>query len=93
MELTVVADREFGEEVVPADGIEFLRCTFSGTTLLFAGDANFTLPECTGSFSIALGGAAATTMNQLALLHGCGHAGFVEGLFTRVRQPFSGTVN
>lgn len=91
--LTIIEGREFGREVIPADGFEFLRCTFDGTVLLFRGERNFTLPESGGDFEIALDGNALVVMNQLALLHGMGLNDFVEGLFDRVRQPFRGAVN
>jgi hypothetical protein len=87
VELTIVEGREFGAEVVPADGLEFSRCRFAGTILVFHGEGNFTLPGCSGDFEIQLDGSAITVMNQLMLLYHCGYSGFVERMFETVRNP------
>lgn len=85
--LTTIAQVEYGEERVPADGFEFTHCRFDGTTLVFSGEANFTLPNCTGEFDIEFGASAAITLNQLAALYQFGMGDFVEGIFTRIRNP------
>lgn len=86
-----VRGTHFGDEAVPADGRQFIDCTFDETVLVFSGILPFIVSGATGRPKIAFIEQAETTLMQLATMYRFGLADIVEDLFRKVRDPFGDT--
>ena len=91
LEFETIRGAKFGKEEVPADGREFIDCTFDGTTLIFRGEAPFYV-HGQGAPMILFTDHAETTLNQLTLMWRFGAAHIVEQFFNAVRNPFDSTL-
>lgn len=93
MEFIEVSGRHFNDEVVEADGRQFVDCTFNNAPLEFGGKSPFILSNCKGTLTIEFVDAASNTLDQLKTLYRFGYADFVEQIFAAIRNPLGEAIN
>ena len=61
--------KRYGVQQVKVDGIDFQKCEFHGSELIFSGEDFFSLQKCSlENFGFSFAGPAATTVHMLTML-------------------------
>ncbi|MED5545760.1 MAG: hypothetical protein VYD90_10965 [Pseudomonadota bacterium] len=86
--LTVVSGKNFANERVDIDGVDFNECTFNNCILVYSGGLPFYFSGGgVTNTTIESEGHAKATLDALSAAYGAGMRSWVENIFALVRNP------